>query len=81
VFIDEGIGMADEIDLANDLIDSEVSRALSRIRKGAGEQAIGTKFCIECDDEMPEARQKLGFKFCVACAGERERRKSLYADG
>lgn len=72
--------MADEIDLANDLIDSEVSRALSRIRKSAALQAVGTKLCIECEDEMPEARRKLGFKFCVPCAEERERRKSLYAD-
>lgn len=72
--------MADEIDLANDLIDSEVSRALSRIRQSASQQAVGTKFCTECGDEMPGARQTLGFKFCVPCAEERERRKSLYAD-
>jgi RNA polymerase-binding transcription factor DksA len=72
--------MADEIDLANDLIDSEVSRALSRIRQNASKQAVGAKFCIECGDEMPTAREQLGFKYCVPCAEERERRKSLYAD-
>lgn len=72
--------MADEIDLANDLRDSEVARALSRIRQSSAQPSVGTKFCIECEDEMPEARQKLGFKFCVPCAEERERRKSLYAD-
>lgn len=70
--------MADQIDLANELIDSEVSRALSRIRQST--QAVGTKQCVECGDDMPDARQSLGFKFCVSCAEERERRKSLYAD-
>ena len=72
--------MADEIDLANDLIDSEVSRALSRMRQNAANQAEGSQYCVECGDEMPAPRQKLGFKFCVPCAQERERRKSLFAD-
>lgn len=71
--------MADEIDLANDLIDSEVSRALSKIRQSTS-QSVGTKQCIECGDEMPEARRNLGFKFCVPCAAERERREALFAD-
>jgi len=72
--------MADEIDLANDLIDNEVSRALSRIRQHASQLAIGAKFCVECGDDMPEGRQKLGFKLCVPCAEESERRKALFAD-
>lgn len=72
--------MADEIDLANTLIDNELSHALSKIRQSTAQYSVGTKFCIECEDEMPEARQKLGFKFCVSCAEERERRKSLFAD-
>lgn len=71
--------MADEIDLANDLIDSEVSRALSKIRQNAS-LAQGSEFCIECGEDMPVERQKLGFKFCVPCASESERRKSLFAD-
>lgn len=71
--------MADEIDFANDLIDSEVSRALSKMRQQAG-QSVGTKFCVECGDDMPPAREKLGFKFCVPCAEERERKKQLFAE-
>lgn len=71
--------MADDIDVANDLIDSEVSRALSKIRQSAS-QSIGTESCIECGDDMPSARQKLGFNLCVSCASESERRKSLFAD-
>lgn len=73
--------MPDEIDLANDLIDSEVARALSKIRQGASSEAAnGSEFCHECGEDMPKERQKLGFKFCVPCASEMERRKSLFAD-
>lgn len=72
--------MADEIDLANDLIDSEVSRALSRIRQQSSNEAVGAEFCIECGETMPKERQQLGFKLCVLCAQESERRRSLFAD-
>jgi RNA polymerase-binding transcription factor DksA len=72
--------MADEIDLANDLIDGEVSRALSRIRQQASKEAIGAEFCIECGENIPKERQQLGFKFCVPCAEESERRRALFAD-
>ncbi len=71
--------MADEIDYANALIDSEVSRALSKLRQQTTYVA-GVKFCTECGDNIPVERQKLGFKFCVSCASEVERRKSLFAD-
>ena len=72
--------MADDIDLANDLIDNEVSRALSKIRQNASQDTEGAKFCMECGDKIPEARQNLGFKLCVPCAEEGERKKSLYVD-
>jgi hypothetical protein len=72
--------MPDQIDLANDLIDSEVSRALSKMRQHSAVPTIGPDSCVECGDDMPKERQKLGFKFCVPCASESERRKSLFAD-
>lgn len=72
--------MADEIDFANDLMDSEVSRALSKLRQQAPSTGIDVKFCVECGDTIPAERQKLGFKFCVSCASESERRKSMFAD-
>ena len=71
--------MADEIDLANDLIANEISRALKEIRQQSSE-AVGTKFCVDCDDDMPIERQKLGFNRCVACASDAERKKLMYAD-
>ena len=72
--------MADVIDMANHLIDTEVNRQLNKIRQSASQQVQGAKFCVECDDDMPEARQKLGFKLCVPCASEKERRNSLFAN-
>lgn len=73
--------MADEIDLANDQIDREVSLALSKIRQSASSvDTQGSEQCLECGDDMPKERQKLGFKICVSCASESERRKSLFAD-
>jgi RNA polymerase-binding transcription factor DksA len=72
--------MADEIDLANDLMDSELSRALNKIRQSASSEAKGSEYCIECGDDIPKERQKLGFKLCVPCASESERKKSLYSD-
>lgn len=71
--------MADDIDLANDLIDNEVSRALSKIRENTSQQTSGSKHCLECGDTIPPARKKMGFKFCVPCAGEMERKKQLFA--
>lgn len=72
--------MADAIDLANDLMASEVSRALNKIRQNSPQKAAVTKNCLECGEAIPEGRQKLGFTLCVPCAEEVERRKSLYAD-
>ena len=71
--------MADDADLANDIIHSEVSRALSKIRQSAS-TAIGSKVCVECGDAMPVGRTKLGFKFCVPCAEDAERKKSMFID-
>jgi RNA polymerase-binding transcription factor DksA len=71
--------MADDIDLANDLIDIERSRALSKIRQStASAEASGSKFCVECGDNMPVGRTKLGYKLCVPCAEYAERKKSMY---
>jgi len=71
--------MADDVDMANEIIDNEVSRALSKIRRSTSGNA-GSKTCMECGEDMPEPRRKLGFKLCVACAQDAERRKSLYAN-
>ncbi len=71
--------MADEIDLANDLIDNEISRALSKLRQQVA-HAKASEFCLECGETIPNERQKLGFNYCVSCANDAERRQSLFAE-
>jgi RNA polymerase-binding transcription factor DksA len=70
--------MADDIDVANDLIARNLSDALSRVRQSAA--VIGSKICVECEDKMPAERTKHGFTLCVRCAEDAEREKSLYAE-
>lgn len=72
--------MADDVDIANDLTENEVSRALSKIRESASQNATGSKYCIECDDLIPLERQNMGYKLCVPCAREVERKKQLFID-
>lgn len=72
--------MADEGDIANYLVEVELTRALDKLRQNAGKLVMGSKTCGECDDAMPEARRKLGFMLCVSCAEEGERRKQMYAN-
>ncbi len=71
--------MADEVDFASTLIDNELARAIDKIRQNASQNAVGSEFCLECEDDMPEARRALGFKFCISCAEERERREQMFA--
>ncbi len=71
--------MADDADVANAYIDSEVSRALHKMRQNTAVK-VGSKECSECGETVPEVRRKLGFHLCVECAEETERRKSLFAE-
>ena len=72
--------MADEVDIANELMDNEVSRALGKLRQGRpDEKTAGSKTCMECGEKMPEPRRELGFKLCVSCAEDAERRKALFS--
>lgn len=71
--------MADEADVANDLIANEVSSVLNKMRRNTT-AGMGPKECVECEEAIPLARRQLGFKLCVECAEKTERRKSLFAD-
>ncbi len=71
--------MADEADLANDLIANEVSSVLSRLRQNTTFK-IGPKECVECGENIPDARRNMGFKLCIVCAEETERRRALFVD-
>lgn len=72
--------MADEIDVANVLIEGELERALGHIRQAASQSGKGSKTCVECGDDIPEGRRKLGFHLCISCAEHGERKKSLFAE-
>jgi len=72
--------MPDDVDLANDQLHSELSRAINRIRKNNSPINKGSKTCIECGEDIPEARRELGLNFCVGCAESKERRRSLFAE-
>lgn len=72
--------MADDIDVANDLIANEVSRALNKFRKNSAQKNKGTETCVECGELIPKERQKLGFNLCVPCAEEEERRRALFVN-
>lgn len=72
--------MADEIDVANLLIEGELERALGSIRQAANKTGKGSKTCLECGDDIPDGRRKLGFNHCISCAEQGERKKSLFAE-
>ena len=76
------VTMADSIDLANDLIDKEVSFALkmNKVKQQAAAKLADTEFCGECGDTVPAARREMGFHLCITCASDAERRQSQYAD-
>lgn len=74
--------MADSIDLANDLIDKEVSFALklNKLKQKANAKAAETESCNECGDIIPQARREMGFQLCITCASDAERRQAQFAD-
>jgi RNA polymerase-binding transcription factor DksA len=72
--------MADDVDLATKLVETELTYALDKLRQNASVPIEGTKECTECGEKIPEPRRKLGFNLCVPCAEEAERRRSLFTD-
>lgn len=74
--------MADSIDLANDLIDKEVSFALklNKLKQQTPVKSTDNEFCIECNDIIPLARREMGYSLCTTCASDAEKRKAQYAD-
>lgn len=73
--------MADEADLANDLMNIELRHALDKLRQMQSQRPKeGPKECVECGDDIQDARRALGYNLCINCAKQSERTKSLYAD-
>lgn len=70
--------MADEADIADDIISKQLAERLEVMRLNMTGKS-GSKMCKECGESIPEARRKLGFHLCIECAEEAERRDSLFA--
>lgn len=66
--------MADDVDIANDLILANLEARIAAARKPVQE---GPEECEECGEPMPALRRRLGLKMCVDCAGIAERRQKL----
>ncbi|MDV1857833.1 TraR/DksA family transcriptional regulator [Citrobacter freundii] len=64
----------DIIDNASTLEDLHRDAALSMHR--LNHSAVSAAHCVECDEELPEARRKAypGCTMCVDCQGEQELR-------
>lgn len=65
-----------------DQIDSTVNDGVARVRNAVG-QGDSEKFCLECDEPIPEARRQAlkGVKLCVKCQSELDKHQqtaSLY---
>jgi phage/conjugal plasmid C-4 type zinc finger TraR family protein len=58
-------------DQIEDTVADAVKRARAHLPTGEGET-----HCVECGDEIPEARRRAvpGVRTCVACQSERDRR-------
>ena len=58
-------------DQIDDTITDEVKRARARMPTGEGES-----HCVECGEEIPEARRRAlpGVRTCIACQSVRDRR-------
>lgn len=65
--------MADEIDIAQEINETNLADALAdhQRRMPSGESL---EFCIDCEEEIPEARRKAmpGCKRCISCQEEHE---------
>ena len=72
--------MADEVDMANELIAREVTTVLGRLRQNST-SGIGPETCDECGEDIPDERRKHGFRLCVRCAQASERRNAQFAGG
>lgn len=69
--------MSDEADIANDRILAEQEARIAKARLKPVEP--GAEFCVECEDEMPEARRAIGAQLCIECQKRAEYVKRLYS--
>jgi len=69
--------MADEIDVANDLIMREMESRIAAARSQPTK--LGAAECEECGEPVPDVRRQLGKSICFDCATLAEQRAKLFA--
>ena len=52
--------------------DSSIAAARAKVPPAG---TVGPEFCVECEDDIPEARRNMGYDLCVSCASLAERRR------
>lgn len=64
----------DTIDAASELTQQRIEMAVAAHR--LNHNAVSATHCVECEEELPEARRKAypGCTMCVECQGEQELR-------
>lgn len=68
--------MADEVDIANDLVMRDMELRIAATRK---DPVLGAAECEECGEPVPDARRTLGKSTCIECAQRSEYRARLFA--
>lgn len=74
--------MADDIDLANDIVQERLDQALAQRRAlKLSQPAHSFLFCESCDDPIPTARRLAipGCTHCVGCQSIAETREARHA--
>lgn len=73
--------MADDIDMAYELQELHLQKALQEQHKRQNFGGESEEFCVECDDEIPEKRREMlpGVQRCVGCQELLEVKSRQYA--
>lgn len=71
--------MADEVDIANDLIIQQMEMRIAAARSAAALPPVDD--CQECEDPIEPARKGLNLRLCFECANAREKAAKAFARG
>lgn len=70
--------MADEADIANELIANEISSMLDKLQQ-RGPVKTGPPDCTACGEAIPAPRRAYGYHLCKTCQEREERRRAQFA--
>jgi RNA polymerase-binding transcription factor DksA len=68
--------MADECDIANDLVMRDMELRIAAARQNP---VMGEPECEECGEPVPDLRRRMGKSTCIDCAQLAEYRARLFA--